>query len=407
VKGTIFKLISILSLVFVIAWDNRSVIIDGGSDETSIGNTLDRLHVQCKIRGRDGFHDVDVINDGGVRKLAVLATTIVEQIFGQPASAAGFFYIGATAEDADGVGSVNSNVRVEIPAAVSPLDDDYPAVDVYTSVTAAIVNNTNPERALATQICINLNSDPDFRLAWRCDVLKNHSGVFIEARIFNEFGERTTWTVTAGGDTVINQATDNITRAGSSTQLVRSPDDKRIGVLNIEGSVSVTPGSLSDQYEAHLMTNANSDDMHIDGSSAQQSFWIHCDDDFDQFVTEIRIYCTDNGIKTTLFCAAPAATNGLLVNIKSDGEATQFTDHPIMDSGDFLFHVSVPVSNFRMDFNPATDILIGARSYPNPFPIRKCGSSINGDDFIQAIVRDNFSSIQKLHMIVRGFKREP
>lgn len=386
-----------------------SFLIFMGGD--SSGGTESRPVQRVQITGEDEAYDADVVLDGGVNKLAVLATTVVEQIFGFDPNASTFFFFGNTLEDANGINATGS-VRVQIPAAVSPIGATlYPAVDVTTTITAAHVAADNPEREVALQVCSDLNADSNFQDAkWKCEVARDFAYVHIVSKLFNEFGERTTYTVTCTGTgNICSYGEADIVRRGKSTELSRSPNDPaRLGVLAISGSVSVTQSEINLQFERHLL-NGTSAEMAVNGSVTPVEFTVPCNSVYDTFITEIRFWGQDNGIKLGNYFLAKngGITNGISVTARSDNEPTFIVSDPIKRTDDVLKHLSVPVSEFQFIVGAGPDNVIGSRTYENPFPIRKCGT-FTTDDEIKATVQDDLtSSGRSIEMVVFGFYKEP
>ena len=114
-----------------------------------------------KLTGGDELYDVDVILQDGKHAIVTSGRVTIDQILGSDPQATSYFYIG-TELDADGVGLAGDTVTISIPAAVSPLNAIYPAVSSVTTVTAGMLISDKPERALATQICDDLDLDPNF-----------------------------------------------------------------------------------------------------------------------------------------------------------------------------------------------------------------------------------------------------
>lgn len=350
---------------------------------------------------------VDIKLIDGVNRLAVDAITVIDQLLGRDPQSTTWLYIG-TADDADGVGLAGDTVRIQIPAAVPPLDVLYPAVDVTTTVTIQMLSSPNPERALADAIVSNLNSDVNFVKSWKATVIKDFTGVFINSKIYNEFGERLFWTVTKTGTTRITMAFDDIERRGFSTELARSPNNPRQGILAISGSVSVTPGEVGDTFEKHLRNTLNSENMNINGSVTPVEFKFSCDATKDLYIQNIKVFGNANGIKFGQFLNISTLANGILINIRSNGITGLFSEDPITQTDDLKHHVPDTLSNFRLDIQAGRDDVAAFREYENPFIIKKCGT--NGtltDDSIIALVRDNLSSLQDFEISVSGFKREP
>ena len=363
----------------------------------------EKAAMPVQVVGNDQQYQVDVILDGGVRKMAVQSTTIVEEVFGQDPQASTFFYFGSTLEDANGIGAANDTVRVEIPAANSPLNAIYPAVDVTYTITAADVASDNPERTVAEHVCDELEGDSDFEDAeWDCQVIKDFGAVYISSKLFNEWGERTTYTLTCSGTTTCNKGEGDIARRGKPTELSPSPNDPRQGVLAISGSVVVTPGSISDSFEGYLTNATYDDDMNQNGSLGTPICYAwNANGTSTYFVQRLSLHLQDNGIKYyTNFGVIAALTNGITTTIVSDGITTT---RPTLKRTEDLKHewTQGDVRNYLLEFAPGTDDVVATATYDPPFPIR-AGTS----DKVEMCVRDNLSAISTLHVYIAGFEKE-
>lgn len=360
-----------------------------------------------KIVGSNEQYAADVILKDARRALVTDATVTIEQLFGRDPQATTWLYIG-DAYDASGVGLVGDTIRIQIPAANYPLDSLYPAVDVTTTVTADVVANPNPERALATLIISDLSADASFKLSWKAQVIKDFSGVFIASKFYNEWGERTAWTVTTTGTTVINKAYDDVVRRGFATELARSPNNPRQGILAISGSVSVTPGEVADTFNISLKNSANSPAMNVNGSVTPVAYFLYCDPIKDIYVQNVKIYGQGNGIKFGQFLNISTLTNGILVQIRSSAIDSFFTEEPIKKTDDFKHSIPDTLANYKLDIQAGRDDVTAFREYENPFIIRKCGTNgTTTEDYIKATIRDNVSSLLEMEMSVYGFKKEP
>lgn len=364
--------------------------------------------MKTQITGGDETYTADVVLDGGKNKLAVLATTVVEQVFGQDPQATTWFFFGSTPEDANGIGSAGDTVRVEIPAAVTPLGTLYPAVDVTYVIQASDVSDSRPERAVALGVCAALNGDTDFQNAfWKCEVIKDFGAVFISSKLFNEWGQRTSWTVTCSGTTVCNEAEGDISRRGSPTELARSPNDPRQGILSIAGSVTTTPGGIGDRFAEYLM-DGSSFDMLVDGSITPVDFEVLADSGGlnakNRFIERIRCFGGGNGIKFNQFLSKSGAggiTNGIVITLISEGET--FTFEPMKTTEDWknLFATS-PGTDFRIDVQSGQDQFIAQFNPTLPFILEA-----NSGDLVRVTVQDDITSgINQLACRVNGFEQE-
>lgn len=347
----------------------------------------------------------------GKNRLLTDSVVTVEEVFGKDPHATSWFYIG-DAKDADGVGAAGDTVRVQIPAAVSPIGTTlYPAVDVTTTVTAAMVAADNPEKELATQICLDLEADANFTLAeWDCIRIKDHSGVFIASELFNEFGERTSWEVTATGTTTVTKAFVAFERRGLPTELARSPNDPRQGILGISGTVISTPGGVGDIILENLK-NAGSADMRVNGSGTSVAFRLECSLTKDRLIQEVRFYGGCNGMKFGQFlCNNQKLSSGIQITFVSEQNTLVL---PVIQSTEdfknkWSFGPAGAGSTFRIDIQAGGDQLTASLIFSAPAIIEKCGTNPLGNDYIQVDIQDRLDNIglNEFEAIVRGFEEE-
>lgn len=375
-----------------------------------------------KIIGQDENFQVDVIPLGdGTKALRTSGLVQIEQLFGQDPQGSTWFYIGGQF-DADGVGSAGDTVRVTIGEGPTPLNTVYPAVDVTTTVTAGMLADSNPERALATQICLDLDGDPDFVAArWDCIVMKDFSGVFIASRLFNEFGTRKgcvpltdCFNVVTTGTTSVTITFNEIERRGLGTELQRSPNDPRQGVLGVSGSFVQQPGGTGDLLFEEL-ENGGSPDMAVDGSITPVLFRVECDPVDDKYISNIRWFAACNGPKLdTWLCANSALTNGVDWTIRSEGDDLMLL--PVKNTNDMKNKFALgdgPGTAFRIDLQSGEDSVTAELSFPGAAIIKKCGTNGTGiDDYVEAEVNDNLTgagggNVSELEAFVFGFRREP
>lgn len=371
-------------------------------------------HMKTKVCGEDEVYCADVILKDGNQRLSTDATVTVEQIFGQDPQGTTYFYFGNTLEDANGIGTAGNTVRVQIPAAAAPLNLVYPAVDVTYTITAGDVASSNPERTVAQNVCSALAANSNFSNAkWKCDVAKDFALVHISSRLFNEFGTRTTWTLTCSGTTICKRGFDDISRRGKPTELSRSPNDPRQGILAIAGSVSTIPGSIGDRFFEYLKTSpGNRNNMLVNCStyvSATCDFRVIPDPVKRIFVEYISCFGGGNGIKfgQMLSKSGGPLTNGIEIEIRSEGSVFNF---PAMKSTENFKNLFATRSgqDFRIDIQSGSDQFIAQFRPAVAFSLEPQGTVAGGDDYIVARVKDNLSSgIQQLECAAFGFEREP
>lgn len=365
-------------------------------------------HTKTKLCGPDEAHCADVSLIGGIRKLQTNATVIVEEVFGQDPQGTSWFYFGATLADANGIGAAGNTVQVQIPAAVTPLGTIYPAVNVTYTITAGDVASSNPERTVALNVCAALNANANFLSAkWKCTVARDFALVHIESKLFNEFGTRASWTVTCSGTTACAVGYGDIARRGKPTELSRSPNDPRAGVLAIAGSVTTLPGAIGARYQVYFRDGAASS-MLVNGSSVTKTYTATTFATRDVFIEQVRCFGGGNGIRFEQFLAQNVTlANGLLFEVKSDNEISSLG--PIRVTEDFKnLLATAPGQDFRVDVQAGADQMVAVFRPSVPFPLRAQGTFGSGnDDYLRILVRDNLTSVgSQLECQAWGFTKE-
>lgn len=339
--------------------------------------------------------DIELVN--GKNRMAVDAVTVVEQVFGQDPQATTWLYIG-TQGDFIGVGSAGDTVRIQIPAF-----GIWPAVDVTTIVTAGIVASSNPEQALADLIVSNLNSDSNFLQSWKAARIKDFSGVFINSKLFNEFGTRSSWTVDVTGTTVVTKAFDDIKRRGFPTELQRSPNDPRQGILAISGSISLNPTSTVDVFTEKFLTTGLSEDMTVNGSATPVEFFINAHPTKRKVVQLITFSGVTTGVKYGQFLGLNSKlTNGIVVDYKTQDETASF-DEVINSTDDFEDDWALVPSDFRLTIASGGDHFNSTKDLRNNVIVLEPQGSFSTDDFIRITINDNLSSISEMNARAKGF----
>lgn len=366
-----------------------------------------------KLCGDDEQYCADVDLIGGVRRLKTDSVVTVEQVFGSDPQGSTWGAFGATLEDASGIGSAGDTVRTQIPAAVTPIGTLYPAVDVTYTIVAGDVSSSNPERTVALNVCSQLNADANFIAAkWKCEVAKDFALVHIASKLYNEFGERTTWSFTCSGTTTCFEGYDDIKRRGKPTELSRSPNDPRQGVLAISGTVTTVPGGIGDKYVEYFRNNVASENQLIDCDpyvSGTCDFKINANSKR-IYIESIKCFGGGNGIKFGQYISKAGAgglTNGVEISIQSEGNSFTFPLMKRTENWKNLF-ASTPGQNFRIDIQAGSDQWI-AQFRPNqPIPIEPSGTVVGGDDFMQVKIQDDLSAGMTFqNCTAEGFEAEP
>jgi hypothetical protein len=376
------------------------------ANDTPIGN---------KIIGNDGNLAATVKTKDFENALVTTGTLTAEVVAGFDDFADSWFFI-------DTAGAIGDTLRVEIAAGAHDStipDRDHPAVDVtYTLVLADV----GDEIVLRDNVINALNADSNFNVAFRAGRVQDNAIVHIGAKDIGEFGERPTigdLEVTTTGTTSISyQNSDNqqIIRRNKENSGQRDPRDQRLVTQGISGIVQAVPGAAGDIF----VQNATDDgtptvdgggtgdaDLRVDGSVTPVEFFIPADVEKDIFITELRFYGGGNGIQFTQFLSKNGAlTNGILVEIISD-EAV-LDNLPIRATEDFKNKWAFGSgANFRLDIVSGTDQMLAVLLFENPFPIRKAGTFLSGDDEIRVFIRDDIvAGLTELELLAVGFKRE-
>lgn len=374
-----------------------------GTEENPIGSKNDALKIA--LQGQDGFGQADVTFQSGAWRLNTTGLVQIEELFGQDPIPDVFFTI-LTA------GNIGDTVRVQIAGtnndSTTP-DRDLPAVDyTYTLVS----EDVGDERKLAENIADGLNADTNFANAHLdADVItgEKRATIHVSSEDFSldgEFHERPfngDFAVTPSGTTTIVINDNKIISRGKSTSLARDPQNPhRLGILGISGSVTVTPGSLSNRCVQRLKDSGGSEDMTVDGSVTPVEFSVPADPtgDCNAFIQKISIHGQDNGIKYGNFLAAPTLANGIEITIISEGETINLFN--IYNTEDLKHEFTLgSVSDYSMELTPALDDVVATATFDPPFPLIG-GSS----DRITFKIQDNLSSVIQLDAFTVGFRKE-
>ena len=315
-------------------------------------------------------------------------------------------------------GGIGDTFRVQIPATTfdptSP-DRDLPAIDVTTTITSS---EAGDEVAAAQLIVDDLNADSNFLAGeLKAFLIKSeraivHITLHKKFSLETEFYERSNLSVdVTGSATVVILDLDGkqgIKSRNKPNSLGRDPDNPhRLGVQAISGSVSVTPGEVSDLFIENAKSSGSAN-LLVDGSSTPVNFTVPSVADKDRFVQELRFYGQGNGIKFGQFLSKSGAgglTNGIQVTIKSDDDSLILPIYKTTEDfkNKFAFGDG---SNFRIDVQSGKDEFIAIFVFNNPFPIRANGT-FSTDDYVEVRIRDNLTSgVAVFEFLAFGFERE-
>lgn len=355
-----------------------------------------------KLAGGDEqyFADVDLVD--GKKRLLTTGLVQIENLLGSDPFPDTYFTI-------DNAGASGNTIRVQVAATTadpSTPDRDAPAVDVTITVTAA---EAGDEMKMRDKVVDALNADLNFSASLKANKPKDNAVVHITSKYRGPFWERPNVgdvMVTTTGAVVVSLAFDKLLARGKSTSLARDPDSPhKLGILGIAGTVSVVPGSIANQF-IQTLKNAGSDNLLVNGSITPVEFILNADPVFDLFITQLRIGAQANGIKFGQFLSTSSLTNGVLLEIRSDGQIFQFPAFKTTE--DIKTFLCKGADQFILNVQSAKDDLTATFIPDASIPIRKQGTISGGDDYIKIIVRDNLttSSLQLLRTVAFGFKKE-
>lgn len=183
--------------------------------------------------------------------------------------------------------------------------------------------------------------------------------------------------------------------------------DKRLFVdayISDSVEIGVIPGSISDRF-MEFFKNAGSSDMRVDGSGTPVVFAIPVHSTKITLISQLRCFGGGPSIKLDKFLTMTAAlTNGLKVDIKSEGITTTFVQ-TIKTTADFKNIFAFPnINSFELTSAPSGDEILAIYIPLVPFPIKNSTS-----DFVNITVQDDIdgpsSSLTKLSCIAEGFYR--
>jgi len=354
------------------------------------------------LAGRDELHIADVNLIGGVRKLETNTSVTVNEILGQDPIPDSYFTITAA-------GAIGDTIRVQLAATTSDStapDRDIAAVDETYTLVAADVGD---ELQLRDNIVAYLNAQVGFKESLKAQKAKDRAIVHITSTFFslqNDFYERPNpgdFAVTVTGTTTISLGFDTFISRAKTNSLARDPDNPHnLGILGISGSVTVTPGAISDLFIEKAL-NVASSDLLVDGSVTPVDFIIPANGTKDIFITDLRFVATAGGsIKFKQFLAKNTTlANGIMVTITSDGQTTVMP--LITTTEDFRHTFALGSGEFGILSQPSADDLL-ASFVPLASVVLKAGSS----DEIKITIQDDLTTgmADLFEFIGVGFEKE-
>lgn len=348
-----------------------------------------------RLLGGNELHAVDVVLEGGLKKLVTTTTVTVESLNGFDDISDNWFFINS-------VGSIGDVLRVEIDPT-----DGAPLIDKTFTVL-----NGEDRQTLTTRIVLELNQDiAGFKPYYKATKVKDNAIVHISSKFFGEYGEnktlnsfRVSWT----GSINAPRAFDDFIRRGKVTSLSRAQDDPRFGVLGISGT-TVSRAADIGGLTVNQFLNNDSPDMLVNGSlSTPVEFTFPMVTSIDKFIREVRFFGAGNGIGFTKFLSKNSdLSNGIEVEIKTNNDiitlpliktTEDFQNKFAFGSGD----------NFQLTLASGADVFLAVFISDNPFPLKAIGTfGAGNDDYIKIKIRDNITAgIVSLEALAFGFEQD-
>lgn len=353
-----------------------------------------------QIVGRDEQHIVDVELISGKRKLLTDATVTVEQVFGADPFADSWFRI----EDA---GADGDTVRIQIAATTndpSTPDRDAPAVDVTVNVTAS---EAGDEEALRDKIISELNADPDFSNSLKARAVKDNAIVHVSSEFRGEFWERTNsgdFDVSVTGSVSVTIGFDTLELRGKPTELQRSVDDPRQGILGFAGIVSIQPSAVQDIFQEFFEDSGSSNDMAVNGSGTPVEFTIDADPTQQKVIQFLTLRAIASNIKFGQFLGLNnSLTNGILVELKAQDDTSSFA--LMFDTEDLTDLWARTPDASRVSVQSGGDHINATKDLTQSTIILEPQGTFASDDFVKITIQDNLSSLTKFQAIAKGFLR--
>jgi hypothetical protein len=346
--------------------------------------------------GDGELYRASVILEDGVYKLATTKKVNVESLSGVQEAASNYFIYEVVA--------VGDTLRIEIDATASS-----PAFDRTFTVLMG-----EDRFSFAFRVVLELNQDfINFQPFFKAFQVKDNSIIFIEAKTIAEAGENKntdSFRITGTGTIALTlqRAFDNFEKRTSVVQASKSAKDPRLAVFGIEGTVESRDSSVGGLFVTQPFTGGDplNINLNIIPANPFTEFTFPMKQLDDIFITELRFFGLDNGIKFGVFLGnnQPLA-QGIEVIIKTDNEVLtlprirtteDFKDKFAFGGGDnFSLYLQAGADAFNASFLSA------------PFPLRRAGTfGIGNDDYIKIRIYDNLTGMLTLQSAAIGFTRE-
>jgi hypothetical protein len=367
-----------------------------------------------RIVGGDELNAADVLNIGGINRVATTTTISSVQIpLGKDPLPDTFFII-------TNAGAIGDTIRIQIAATAndsSSPDRDLPAVDYTYTLVAGDVGD---ELALATNFENGVNADVNFQNAFlEAQAIARGDGVraivHVSSTIFSldgEFVERPTAgdvAVSVTGTTTISLnfdgTQDRLISRPKEVSLSRDPNNPhRLGVQNISGSVRLTASNIEQILKEYLAAViGGSTEMIVDGSVTPVAFRISSDPVSDKLVESLKFIITDGTIKvgTSNFLGQNSAlANGVTVDFYKDGVLV-YAEPLIRDTNDILGQWATDAADNKIISQPSGDYLESTFNLVDNNLQFQLEAGEN--DYIEVVIQDDLTNIQTMRLLAGGF----
>jgi len=374
---------------------DEDVTVNDGSTDLSITDGVDHikgfLPKQIQVLGDNGSHAVDVILEGGFKKMKVSADI---NIAAETAVAKDLNP--DTWCEINNAGSVSDTVTLTVP------DDSCSSVSTLTATEAGDVVKT------AELVVADFNAEASCNSIYKATQVKDNGVIVIASLIINGIAERPDsgdFTCTATGSITTLVGFDNIISREKLVRCVPDKRDPRVCATDVTGIMSVLPLSIDNRLLVYLK-NGSSSDMRVDGSSTPVNFRLEANATDLIYASQVRCFGGGNGIKYNQFLSKPGAgglTNGLLFTIRSNNNV--ITLPVIKTTEDFKNLFSFPsTTDFSISIQAGADQFIAVFTPSLPFILQPQGTFVT-DDYVEVRVSDSITSgISQLECMVDGFK---
>ena len=164
------------------------------------------------------------------------------------------------------------------------------------------------------------------------------------------------------------------------------------------GVVATVPDALSDLLFTFAKNGTNTN-MNVDGSVTPVEFTVDALTSYDYFINEIRFTLIASSIQMGQFGPFAALTNGVELDIISEGNNLTLFD-PFTTTDDLMYFDDGTDGNISVQ--PGRDSIRCILKFANPFKLDK-----NSSDEIKVTINDDLDGVQlyRFDFLAKGFKK--